>query len=315
MQKNQLNNNITPKPLWIPMRLDDVLPETIKVVNSVINQTPDLPLSVTKVLKMVSDEDSNLEELVKMVSSDPMLVSNILKVVNSSYYGLRHKTDNLQLAIVLLGFKEVRDIIMRSGLARTLGTGETFKGYDTRNLWVHSYLVSVCAETFSPENDQQSRGVLLTLGLLHDIGKFALYNIGMLLIKRGIKPEGVGNVAELNYLLEKEERLFGINHNIVGELLARKWNLSERFISVLECHHFPSFYGVSEIPAEYEKEISAISISDLIVNKFLHEKNILPEPHPHFFNVISLDPPLESILTQELVEKLEKAKEFVSLLD
>jgi len=297
------------------MRLNDVHPETIKVVNSVIDKIPDLPLSVSEILRMVSDEDSNLEELVEMVSSDPMLVSNILKVVNSSYYGLSHKTDNIRLAIVLLGFKEVKKIVMRSGFARALGKGKTYKNYDTRKLWLHSFLVSICTETFSSEDDQQSRGVLLTLGLLHDIGKFALYDIGMLLIERGVKPEGVGNMAELDYLLEKEERLFGVNHSIVGGLLARKWNFSERFVSVLEFHHYPSFFGISEIPAEYEKEISAVSISDLVVNKFLNEKNILPEPHPHFFDLLGFNPPLENIMTEELVKKLENGKEFVSVLN
>ena len=315
MQKNQLNNNTTSEQLWTPMRLNDVHQETLKVVNSIIDQIPDLPLSVNRILEKITDEDSSLEELVGLVSSDPMLVSNILKVVNSSYYGLRHKTDNLRLAIVLLGFQEVKKIVLRSGLARTLGAGKAYKGYDTRELWLHSYLVSICAETFVSEDDKQGRGVLLTLGLLHDIGKFTLYDIGMLLMKKGIKLKGMGNVAELDYLLEKEERLFGVNHNIVGRLLSKKWNLSERFISVLECHHYPSFFDISEIPTEYEKEISAISISDLIVNKFLNEKNILPEPHPHFFDLFGLNPPLESIITKDLVKKLEDAKEFVSLLN
>ena len=92
MQKNQLNNNTTSEPLWIPMRLNDVHPEIIKVVNSIIEKIPDLPLSFNRILEKITDEDSSLEELVELVSSDPMLVSNILKVVNSSYYGLRHKT-------------------------------------------------------------------------------------------------------------------------------------------------------------------------------------------------------------------------------
>ncbi len=297
------------------MRPDDVFPETINIVNSVIDKTPDLPLSVTKILNVVSDEERNLEELVELVSSDPMLVSNILKVVNSSYYGLRHKTDNLHLAIILLGFQEVKKIVIKSGFARTLGSGKTFNNYDTRKLWLHSYLVSVCAETFGSEDDLQSRGVLLTLGLMHDIGKFALYDIGKLLMKKRIKPKGVGNVAELDYVLEKEEKLFGINHNIVSGLLARKWNLSERFISVLEYHHFPSFFSQNEIPAEYKKEISAISISDIIANKFSNEKNILPEPPPYFFNLLGFNPPIESIITEELKKKLEIAKEFVSLLE
>lgn len=156
----------------------------------------------------------------------------------------------------------MKNVAIRSCVAQSLGKGDVFEGFDTNNLWEHSYLVSVCAGTFGSEDDPQSRGILLTLGLLHDIGKFALYAIAMLMKKRGIKPDIVGNKPQSKYILEKEEKLFGVNHNIVGGMLARKWNLSERLVSVLECHHYPSFFGISEIPEEYKKEITAICISD-----------------------------------------------------
>lgn len=314
MQKSELKNPAGSNHVWFPLRLNEVPPETIKVVNTVIDQIPDLPLSVNKIIELASDEDCDLGKLVELVSSDPMLVSNILRVVNSSYYGLSHKTDNLHLAIVLLGFKEIRKITLRSYISRTLCTEKTLTSYDTKQLWEHSYLVSTCTESFSSEDDQQERGVLLTLGLLHDISKYALYDIAMLLKKRGIKPQETKDLSESSYLLEKEEKLFGVNHNIVGGLLARKWNLSERFISVLECHHYPSFFKTSEIPTEYEEEISVICISDLIVNKFSKTKNYLPEPHPHFFNILGLNPPLDNIINQQLIEKLENAKNFVGFL-
>ena len=314
MQKSELKNPAGSNHVWLPLRLNEVPPETIKVVNTVIDQIPDLPLSFNKIIELASDEDSDLGKLVELISSDPMLVSNILRVVNSSYYGLRHKTDNLHLAIVLLGFKEIRKITLRSYISRTLSTEKTLTSYDTKQLWEHSFLVSTCTESFSSEDDQQKRGVLLTLGLLHDISKFTFYDIAMLLKKRGLKPQETKDLSESAYLLEKEEKLFGINHNIVGGLLARKWNLSERFISVLECHHYPSFFEISEIPPEYEEEISVICISDLIVNKFSKIKNCLPEPHPHFFNVLGLNPPLEDILNEKLIKKLETAKNFIGFL-
>lgn len=314
-QKSELKNPAGSDHVWLPLHFDEVPSETIKVVNTVIDKIPDLPLSVNKIIEMASDENCDLGKFVELVSSDPMLVSNILRVVNSSYYGLSHKTDNLHLAIVLLGFKEVRKIALRSYISRTLGSGKTFKSYDTKQLWVHSYLVSTCAETFSSEDDQQYRGVLLTLGLLHDISKFTLYDIAMLLKKRGIKPQDTKDLSEPSYLLEKEEKLFGVNHTIVGGMLARKWNLSERFISVLECHHHPSFFDRSEIPSEFEKEISAICISDLIVNNLFYQNNSLPLPQDHFFETVGFHPPLESIINQELEKKLNDSKDFMSDLD
>jgi len=313
MQNNESKDHALAH-VWLPLRTNEVNPETLKIVDKFIDQVPDLPLSVDKIIELASDEEGDLGELVEVVSSDPALVSNILKVVNSSYYGLSHKTDNLHLAIVLLGLKEVKKIIMRSYVSRTLATGKSHTNYSTDQLWEHSYLVSVCAEMFCREDDQQNRGVYLTLGLLHDISKFAFYDIAILLKKNGITPPGIEDMPESVCLLEKEQRLFGVNHPIVGGVLARKWNLSQRFISVLECHHYPSFFNIAELPNEYTREIIAICFSDLIVNRFLNIENNLPTPPQPFFEVLGLHPPLENIINQELENKLINARKFVSHL-
>jgi len=318
MAEDKLTNNGNDDHLWAPLRPDDISLEIKKLVSAVIEKTPEMPLSVQKIIEKASNSETDLEELVELISLDPVLVSSILKVVNSSYYGLSHKTDNLHLAVVLLGFKEVKSIAMKSHFARSLGAGRVYSGYDTRQLWEHSYLVSVCAEEFIDEEDAQRRGVFLTLGLLHDIGKFALYHIAFQLKKKGIIHKRLEkNKQEPKYILEKEEHLFSVNHNIVGGMLASKWNLSKRLISVLECHHYPSFFDIIKIPAEYsdfEEEISVICISDLIARKFSEKSFNLPEPHPHFFEILGYEPPLENIFTPELQEKLEKAREFLKVL-
>lgn len=300
--------------LWTPILPREIPPMTLKIVNAIIDRIPELPLSVQKVIELSSNEESKLEDIVNVIASDPALVSSILKVVNSSYYGLSHKTDNLHLAIVLLGFKEVKKIAIKSFMSRNLYKDKALETYDTRNLWEHSYLVSICAESFVKEDKSQKRGIFLTLGLLHDIGKFALYDIALLFKKMDIKPKALKTITDSTCILEKEEKLFGINHSIIGGMLAKKWNLSGRIISVLECHHHPSFYGVKEVPPEFEEEISAICIADLVVNKFKEEKNPLPEPHQHFFNVLGLTPPVDNILTDSMRQKIGKALEFVEIL-
>jgi HD-like signal output (HDOD) protein len=306
VEKKAPNYNI-----WTPLRTNNVLPEILKVVSSVFEQIPNLPLSINKIIEMATDEDSSLDKLVELVSTDPILVSNILSVVNSSYYGLNRRTDNIHLAIVLLGFKEVKRIAVKSHFSRIFFKGE-MKGYSTRELWEHSYLVSICAENLTGIDDPQRRGVLLTLGLLHDIGKFALYNIGMVMKKMKITTKGLDGISPDAYLLEREELLFGVNHSIVGGLLARKWNLSDRTVSVIEYHHYPSFFGKNELPQEFEEDIAIICISDLVVSTLMKMGGDLPVPHPQFFEELGLNPSLDSIVNSELVEKIENAKKFIN---
>lgn len=300
---------------WVPMRLKDVPHETVRSISAIIEKIPELPLSVHKILELAASDTAELDALVEVVSSDPALVSSLLKIVNSSYYGLGRKTENLHLAIVLLGFKEVGKIALKSYMARNLGKGFIFENYDTRGLWGHSYLVSVCAEALVSEDNVQKRGLYLTLGLLHDIGKFALLDIAMLFKKMDIKPKPSAAVSEEDYLIEKEEKIFGVNHNIVGGLLARKWNLSERMASVLEYHHSPTFFGLTEIPQEYLEEITTICLADIIVSKYQGIRNPVPEPHAHFFKMLGFTPPAENLLTPSLKEILDKAQSFMACLE
>ena len=52
MQKSELKNPAGSDHVWLPLRLNEVPPETIKVVNTVVDQIPDFPLSVNKIIEM-----------------------------------------------------------------------------------------------------------------------------------------------------------------------------------------------------------------------------------------------------------------------
>lgn len=299
------------RDIWIPLRMKDIPLEKMKRVKSMLDQIPNLPVSMHRIIQMTSDSTTSPKEIAEIASSDPVLVSNILMIVNSSYYGLSRKIDNIRLAIVLLGFKEVRSIAIRCGFSRVLKHLGGHGVYDTSNLWKHSYLVSQCTEYFAGEDNPQRAGTLLTLGLLHDIGKFSLYAVGLIMKQRGMKPVRAGTVPPDAHILEKEERMFGVNHSIVGGLLAQRWTLPERICVVIECHHYPSFFGENEIPPEYLEDIAIICISDLIVNRVENPAGRLMYPHPYFFTMLGLDPDPDCAVPFELAQKLKQAGRFL----
>jgi len=300
-----------PENIWVPVNRESVNPETIKIITAVLAKIPQLSISVQKIIEMAGDDNMDSIKLAKVASSDPVLASKILMIVNSSYYSISNKVDNLRLAIVLLGFNEVRNIAVQLGFKQVVDSGEQTNAVNTRNLWIHSYLVSVCAETFAKGDDPKRAGVLMTMGILHDIGKFALYSIGMMMKKMNVKLSTTVEYSADAPLLAKEEALFGVNHAIIGGLLTERWNLSERIREVLEFHHYPSFYGIKEIESEYLEDIAAICLADLAVNRTQGVDHGLNEPHPIFFDILGFEPPLENIITDDLRAKLDKASTFI----
>ncbi len=309
--EDKKESNIS-EQLWKPMRSEDVTTEIMDVLKIFVDEFPQLPIHAHKLLSLMSDNESDSREIAKIASSDPGVVSKILKAVNSTYYGLSKKTENLHLAITILGFNEVRQILLQSNFSKIFGEGWVYQGYDTRDLWEHAYLVSVCAEALGKSMKSHEIGNLLTFGILHDIGKYALYRLVVLMKKRGIKPYKSKTISKHSSLIEKEETLFGVNHTIIGSMLSIKWGLSERICAVLEYHHHPSFWGSDSIPSEYIKDVAMISISDFIIHLIVGKTKQLPEPAPEYFDILGLTYPVDTIITDALHVKIVKAREFIA---
>jgi HD-like signal output (HDOD) protein len=52
--------------------------------------------------------------------------------------------------------------------------------------------------------------------------------------------------------------VFGIDHGVIGELIAKKWRLSPAFIEALACHHQPD----KSLP-EHQQLIFIVALADI----------------------------------------------------
>lgn len=294
---------------WIPQKQSDLSAQTVQVIKKVLDKIPQLPVSVHKIIEMAADMDIGAKELAEVAQTDPVLSSKILTRVNSSYYGLNNRIDDLRVAIVLIGFNAVRNIALQNRFFELLKVSDD-NFYDREKLWIHSYLVSVCAEHFVKENDVKRMGVVMTLGVLHDIGKFAMFAIASMMKAHNIQFQKENENSSKEFHLKLEEKFIGVNHTIIGSMLASKWNLSDKICAVLEYHHYPSFFGIKEIPQQYLDDIALICISDLIVNRFLGENHLLPVPHKIFFEIAGISSSIDTIIKGDLLKKLETADQF-----
>ena len=97
-------------------------------IRNSMTRLPAFPATIHKVMGLINNPDSSLTELVDVIRLDQSITANILRMCNSAYFGLRHKVDNVQDAIMYLG----RQNIVRAVLAA--GTSRFFKntpGYET----------------------------------------------------------------------------------------------------------------------------------------------------------------------------------------
>ncbi len=84
-------------------------------ITSVVRATenfPTLPTIYSALLELLSDIDTKISDIVNLISKDQATVLKILKTANASYYGFSSKVENITSAITLLGFYEIKNIVM-----------------------------------------------------------------------------------------------------------------------------------------------------------------------------------------------------------
>ena len=204
-----------------------------KILKS-IKSLPAFPVTVQKVNRLINDPDSSLTELAGVIKYDQSITANILRMCNSAYFGLRHKVDNVQDAILYLGRQNIVRAVLTAGISRYFKkTG----GYDVEGaeLWEHSVSVALMAQILSRRIYSGEDPKLFTAAILHDVGKIVL---GEFVQESYKKIQAL--VSEEGYdFLEAEEKVIGVNHAELGGEIAVLWNFPPEVRDAIAYHHRP----------------------------------------------------------------------------
>lgn len=218
-------------------------------IQSILRQTPDLPAmpaALIKVLQATDGSDSNARLVAQAVSMDQSLSARVLRMANSSFYGLSRKVTTLQEAVVLLGFRSVRQLALLAGTQSWLS--RPLPGYDLapKALMVHSFSVATGAQMIAKLSKYEEHDTVFVTGLLADIGKIALSNVFdgklQLLVQLGIQA---GMTFD-----QVERHVIGVDHAEVGAHLAESWNLPQDIIDGIRWHHMPSHSSKNQAIAD-----------------------------------------------------------------
>jgi putative nucleotidyltransferase with HDIG domain len=198
-----------------------------------ISGLPTLPAVLGQILEALSDPDSSALDLGKHIAADQSLSATLLRQVNSAYYGFYRRITDVKDAVVILGFREVQNMVMAATAFRTFPRGRS--EYDRARLWRHSLASAMAAERVAKRVGLQLEGGYFSAGLLHDIGKVALDSM---------LPEHFDEAVKLALeqgkpLYEVEPIVFGLDHAEVGGVLGEHWNLPPILVEAIRRHHQP----------------------------------------------------------------------------
>jgi len=219
--------------------------DVVKMVIKGIDDLPPLPDVVQKILTIVDQQDTGARDLARIITSEPSLTAKILKITNSSFYGLAQKVTTVSRAVVILGFNEVKNLVLGysifSNLLKTKGE-ERGTGL---NFWKHNIACGVGARLLGEKLRYGNTEELFVVGLLHDIGKTILYDY----FTERYKEIRAISLSTRQVQVEVEKNELGLTHADIGFWLARHWNLPGVIRDGIRYHHTPSLARQSSNPS------------------------------------------------------------------
>jgi putative nucleotidyltransferase with HDIG domain len=201
-----------------------------------LKSIPTLPTVALRVMEVTANQNSSANDLMEIISPDVSLTTKILKIANSPFYGLTREISSLKHAVTILGFKEIRNLVISSVAFESFKNLKQDGIFDINKFWRHSFYCALAAKNIAINLKIES-SELFVAGLVHDIGKLAMY---ITFPSDYMMQLEIMNPVRLKYTsFEAEKSIFGMTHDEVGMKLLKKWMFPENLLIAVGYHHHP----------------------------------------------------------------------------
>ncbi len=229
--------------------------ERTELILKKVNTLSPIPKVLSEVLELLNDQYTSPHILAKAISKDQGVVLKLLTIANSPFYGLSKRVASIEFAIMILGYDEIRNIVSALSLMESM-KNKSDQYLDQKNFWMHSYITATIAKKVAMDLGLEKSGEAFLAGLLHDLGISVLH--------RFMHSDFV-NISDLIAkgvpFLEAEVQVLGMDHQAVGEMLLKNWNIPEIICGIVSHHHAPNLSAHSPVLS------SVVHLADYMTQK------------------------------------------------
>ncbi len=225
------------------------------IINN-LNQLPSIPEVASKIINMVNNPEVSFKLIADELSKDQAMTTNLLKLCNSAYFNKGKEITSVERAIVTIGLKEVKDIVMIVATKPVLE--KSLIGYDLAkgDLWMQGLVVASIAKKIALDKGRKDiSDVVFTGGIIHNVGKTILALFVQSTFKDILTAVQTKNIT----FNQAEKEIMGFNHQEVGEKILEKWNFPPVLKNIVRYYEDPE-----NAPAEYKTEVSIVHLANVI---------------------------------------------------
>ncbi len=223
-----------------------------------IRNLPTIPIVVSELLSAIDNPKSSAASLAKIIEKDQALTIRVLRIANSPFYGYSRKISTIDLAIVILGFNTLKEIVLSLVVQRFFSKVNT-KVFNIKEFWQYGLFCGSSSRYLSRKLGYKLAGEAFVAGLMHDIGILIIaeyFTPKYVEIKKYIKTHNVN-------LIDAEQAIMECTHSEIGAWLAEKWNLPEKLVASIRNHHINYSYFLKY----FKNDDSYIADDDNLMNE------------------------------------------------
>src|SRR6201997_4778224 len=214
---------------------------------------PMLAESRNRVLRLFESGEPSTADVVAAVEADVALAVTVLRLANRLDGRMRGRVESAVKGVEVLSPRTVHSIASKA---------RTFDFFERTAVWqgvperfrLHAVATQRAADRIARELGYEERNRLMVTSLLHDIGKLVLIHA-----YPGYPRQIHGEARTPEERLQRERRELGVDHALVGGVLARRWGLPKSVASVIERHHSEDADG----------ETALVRLADMLAHHML----------------------------------------------
>lgn len=222
--------------------------EAQEFLEQIAAEVPALPYEPTLIpmlfAAMREGSSISIDGISGLVAKSPTLASKVLSIANSALYAPPEPIVSLPRAISLLGFSELRALLVTVGAVSVLNKMHLPHKFNGHALWQHQVRTAFIARslvsalhdpviTLLPVNIHPDE--IYSAALIHDIG-----TVFFAALRPKVWMALSTESLDQNAMAQREQEYWGIDHGIIGAVVLKAWGLPELLYDIVAHHHSPS---------------------------------------------------------------------------
>jgi len=285
--------------------------ESTKVTELVdkLRDIPTLSVVVQRVMELVNNPKTSAPQIAEVLKRDQVLTAKVLRLVNSSFYNLSTEVTDVSRALAFLGFNSISMLVLGTSVFSSFEI-RAAPYFNVLEFWKHSLASAIAAELIAKKTRAAKPEDAFTCGLLHDVGKIALFKVSPDDLKAVVEKASLENKS----FLDAETELGLPGHAILGERLAERWQLPLVIRKTIRYHH-RDVEPMESIYPQMKPTVMIATLGDIMAKHLglgVSGDQMKPEYPANYLKALNLSSEAMAEIEQQMEVEIDRAQSFLS---